>query len=342
MPEARPGAPLCALGLLAILAGDAQAQERWILTAEAPAAMAVSDPQSDWFAGGVMPSATVYRSLAPWLLVGGRLRAGFLAAGSSPGEPLMDKGAGGLGSTTLAVRVRPLGGRESSRRGTGLWLEAAGGGALTGRDLRPTAELGLGFGFAAGPVAIGPALRYVHLVQPDDHLSPADARLALLGVELTFLDRERVSARLPVVAAVRRPAPRPAPAAPPAEPAIEPPSDRDGDGIPDDQDACPDEPETVNGVDDHDGCPDEGLFVVVEDRITLDERVLFDTDRARVKRGGRRVLGAIASYLAAHPEFARVEIHGHADARGAEDYNLRLSQIRGQRVQQVLRQFGVA
>ena len=34
------------------------------------------------------------------------------------------------------------------------------------------------------------------------------------------------------------------------------PKDRDGDGIVDSQDACPDEPETVNGWDDADGCPD--------------------------------------------------------------------------------------
>jgi outer membrane protein OmpA-like peptidoglycan-associated protein len=32
--------------------------------------------------------------------------------------------------------------------------------------------------------------------------------------------------------------------------------DRDGDGIPDDQDACPDEPEDFDGYQDEDGCPD--------------------------------------------------------------------------------------
>jgi outer membrane protein OmpA-like peptidoglycan-associated protein len=35
-----------------------------------------------------------------------------------------------------------------------------------------------------------------------------------------------------------------------------PPSDRDGDGIVDDADRCPDEPETVNGFEDEDGCPE--------------------------------------------------------------------------------------
>lgn len=36
------------------------------------------------------------------------------------------------------------------------------------------------------------------------------------------------------------------------------PGDRDGDGIPDSVDKCPDQPETFNGVDDTDGCPDRG------------------------------------------------------------------------------------
>jgi outer membrane protein OmpA-like peptidoglycan-associated protein len=35
------------------------------------------------------------------------------------------------------------------------------------------------------------------------------------------------------------------------------PSDRDGDGIPDDVDKCPDQPEDKDGIDDEDGCPED-------------------------------------------------------------------------------------
>jgi outer membrane protein OmpA-like peptidoglycan-associated protein len=35
------------------------------------------------------------------------------------------------------------------------------------------------------------------------------------------------------------------------------PSDRDGDGIPDNMDRCPDQPEDKDGVDDQDGCPED-------------------------------------------------------------------------------------
>jgi len=38
---------------------------------------------------------------------------------------------------------------------------------------------------------------------------------------------------------------------------VELPNDRDGDGYPDTDDACPDQPETWNGYDDNDGCPDD-------------------------------------------------------------------------------------
>ena len=38
---------------------------------------------------------------------------------------------------------------------------------------------------------------------------------------------------------------------------VETPGDRDGDGFPDSDDSCPDDPETWNGFDDNDGCPDD-------------------------------------------------------------------------------------
>lgn len=330
-PTSRTLIPLAA-GLAATwLGGDARADRDWLITADAPAAVAVSTPQDDWFAAGALPSVSLARALGPGVLLGVRLRAGVLAEGKAPDAALEDKGAGGLSSLTLGVRVRPFGG---ARLGEGLWIEAAGGGALTGRDARATAELGLGWGFAAGPVVLGPSLRYLQVFQPDDQLSPNDARLALLGVEVALFDREQAAARRLVVTRVappRRPAPAPAPVV----------TDRDGDRVVDVDDACPTLPEVENGVDDEDGCPDEGLFQVIEDRIALDETVLFGTARARVSSRGRKVLAAIAGYLAQHPEFYQVEVQGHADERGTDAYNLGLSQRRADRVRQVLVELGV-
>ncbi len=48
----------------------------------------------------------------------------------------------------------------------------------------------------------------------------------------------------------------PPPPPPPPPPRPKKPADRDNDGIPDDKDQCPDQPETINGKKDGDGCPD--------------------------------------------------------------------------------------
>ncbi len=117
--------------------------------------------------------------------------------------------------------------------------------------------------------------------------------------------------------------------------------DNDGDRIADVDDKCPLEAEVINGVDDADGCPDEGLLAVVDSRIVLDERVLFDTNRARVKRRGRKVLKVIAVLWREHPEWDHMVIEGHTDHRGPDDYNLRLSERRARRVRERLIQYGV-
>jgi MYXO-CTERM domain-containing protein len=116
--------------------------------------------------------------------------------------------------------------------------------------------------------------------------------------------------------------------------------DADGDGIADKDDKCPNESEIVNGVDDEDGCPDEGLFELVEDRIVLEEKVLFDTNRARVKSGGKRVLSAVVVLWKQHPEWGKMVIEGHTDERGTDEWNLELGKLRAERVRDALIEAG--
>ncbi len=312
----------------------AAAEPNWLVSADAPVALAVSQPQNDWFAAGALPSVSLARAIGPSFLTGLRLRGGALGEGTAPEDGLADKGVGGLGTLTALARVRPGG---SSRLGAGAWIEAGAGAALTGHDVRATAEIGIGWGFAAGPWSFGPSIRYLHVLQPDDQLSPRDARLALIGFEVA-LSAGGSEERAELGRVITR---RAAPTRARARVAEAAPADRDGDRILDVDDACPQAAEVENGVDDRDGCPDEGLFAVVEDRITLDDQVLFRTARARVSHRGRKVLTAIAGYLAEHVEFARVEVEGHADERGTEDYNMELSRLRGERVRDVLVGLGV-
>lgn len=68
--------------------------------------------------------------------------------------------------------------------------------------------------------------------------------------------------------------------------------------------------------------------------------VLFDTDRARVKRAGREVLESIVSLWERNPEWQRLIIEGHADGTGPEASNQRLSEMRAERVRRALVELG--
>lgn len=117
--------------------------------------------------------------------------------------------------------------------------------------------------------------------------------------------------------------------------------DNDGDGFADPEDACPNEAEVVNGVDDRDGCPDEGLIALIDDRVVIDERVLFDFAHSIVPRRARPVLEAIVELYRQHPEWVRLRVEGHADVRGTDGYNQRLSETRAERVRDALVELGI-
>jgi outer membrane protein OmpA-like peptidoglycan-associated protein len=120
-----------------------------------------------------------------------------------------------------------------------------------------------------------------------------------------------------------------------------PDEDNDKDGILDQNDQCPLEPETVNGERDDDGCPDEGLIEMRDGQVVLEERVLFDVNVPRLKRGAEPVLKAIVKLQQLHPEWKKVRIEGHADVRGPDDFNQRLSEQRAENVRAALVRLGV-
>jgi outer membrane protein OmpA-like peptidoglycan-associated protein len=143
--------------------------------------------------------------------------------------------------------------------------------------------------------------------------------------------------------------------------------DRDGDGIPDAQDLCPDQPGTadMDGCPDRDGdfipdpqdkCPDEpgpaindgcpvpaGPVVNIENgSLSLKDSIYFDTAKATLKPQSDRVLDAIATLLKDHPELKRVRVEGHTDNVGSAAYNKDLSQRRAASVVNALTHRGIA
>ncbi len=117
--------------------------------------------------------------------------------------------------------------------------------------------------------------------------------------------------------------------------------DNDKDGILDKDDKCPNAPETYNGFQDEDGCPDKGIVRVRRGVIQLFDKIHFETARATIKPISFPILNAVAASLKGNPQLKLVEVQGHADERGDDDYNMRLTEDRAQAVKQYLIGHGI-
>lgn len=120
-----------------------------------------------------------------------------------------------------------------------------------------------------------------------------------------------------------------------------PDADNDRDAFLDRNDECPNDAEVINGISDYDGCPDVGLITMIDDRIILEERVLFDFERSRIKSKAKPVLEAIVTLQRQHPEWISVRVEGHADARGDAAFNQDLSVRRAENVRESLVELGI-
>ncbi|WP_157069404.1 OmpA family protein [Sandaracinus amylolyticus] len=118
--------------------------------------------------------------------------------------------------------------------------------------------------------------------------------------------------------------------------------DNDVDRILDRDDSCPNDPETYNGTEDDDGCPDRGTVVIEENSIIILEKIYFETDSAQIQSRSFPIIDAVAATLIGNPHITLVEIQGHADERGDDEYNLRLTSDRAAAVVEALVQRGVA
>lgn len=120
------------------------------------------------------------------------------------------------------------------------------------------------------------------------------------------------------------------------------PADRDGDGIPDDKDKCPNEPETINGFQDEDGCPDRGDSAVSlgPDRIDTLEPVKF-TGKGLNVAASLNVLRQIGATLRAHPELVRVRLTVHVQPTKNEQKDQELSDVRAKAVKDWLVGYGI-
>jgi OOP family OmpA-OmpF porin len=141
------------------------------------------------------------------------------------------------------------------------------------------------------------------------------------------------------------PPPTPAPAAVEVVPAVAP-ADSDGDGVTDDLDQCPGTP--AGTPVDATGCPlpaskckapEPGHPITLEgcmagDRIVL-RGVNFDFDKSTLTANAKTLLDDLVAALVKAPD-VKIEIGGHTDAKGSDEYNQKLSERRAQSVVQYL------
>jgi outer membrane protein OmpA-like peptidoglycan-associated protein len=127
----------------------------------------------------------------------------------------------------------------------------------------------------------------------------------------------------------------------PEEPS-DPTADRDNDRIPDVDDKCPEKPETYNGKEDEDGCPDKGDVVLKDGLIKTLKKVYFEYNSDKIMPVSYNILDTVALTINNNPQIDLIEVQGHADERGAERYNLRLTGKRAKAVERYLVKKGVS
>jgi outer membrane protein OmpA-like peptidoglycan-associated protein len=146
--------------------------------------------------------------------------------------------------------------------------------------------------------------------------------------------------------------------------------DNDLDGILDLNDRCPEDPEDPDGFEDDDGCPDNDndndtftdvddrcpntpgvaseqgcplrltSVIIRDDRIDITQQIHFEFDRAVIRSESFYILDEVALALQNYPTIT-LEIQGHTDSRGEDDYNYWLSGDRAEAVRRYLIDHGV-
>ncbi len=107
------------------------------------------------------------------------------------------------------------------------------------------------------------------------------------------------------------------------------PADSDNDGVPDDQDACPDT--RPGAAVDHKGCEIIGTL----------ENAHFEFDSAALTSEATETLNGIAEKVKSFAD-RMFEVAGHTDSMGSDDYNITLGEKRAISVVEYLGRAGVS
>ncbi len=81
--------------------------------------------------------------------------------------------------------------------------------------------------------------------------------------------------------------------------------------------------------------------IVRDDRVEILDKVFFEFDSATIKAESFRILDEVTAILLNHPEITMLEVQGHTDDQGSDEYNFGLSERRAASVRDYLVQAGV-
>ena len=116
--------------------------------------------------------------------------------------------------------------------------------------------------------------------------------------------------------------------------------DNDNDTIPDAVDSCPMIHEDMDDYQDDDGCPEEGpgkpTVKITDTQLLISSKIYFDYDKATIKEVCYPILDAVAEALEANPHIKKIQVEGHTDNEGTEEYNHALSESRAKAVMEYL------
>jgi hypothetical protein len=186
----RIGAGLVLLVALGLGTGRAGAQEAgelptpeaverdpvWWLTADGSLTIPLSNPYRDAFNVGVAGNVGGYISFWRALHFGVRIGGGGLFPDEADDRI-------GFGLLMGAVRLHPM---PQDARFAGLWIEAAAGGAVLDGRARGAFEAAVGYHFETEGLALGPVVRFTHIVENADRFDGNDLAMIHVGLELVL------------------------------------------------------------------------------------------------------------------------------------------------------------
>lgn len=296
------------------------------LKVEPGLAIPLSPPQSRLFDIGGGQTLKALWTLSPFFDIGPS--ATFVTMSAAGDAPAENGTAWAFGASARLKRPHHASAQELYAISP--WLDIDALYVRTGDLNRPGVAAAVGFAVPIGVSRtfwLGPFVRYLHIFQgTPDGFDNRDAKILSVGLSLE------------VGAGVEREPERAAFAAdaPLVQNDVVPCPDRDGDGVPDSVDRCPE----VVGTTDNWGCRAYDKIIVKKDKLELKERLYFAWDQATLQEVSFPVLDEVVLALKENKNF-RVQVQGHSSSEGGPERNQTLSEQRAKAVLDYLVAHGV-